>query len=295
MKYFDRDLKLVGRILQKLYKEKVYGKLKERRVYNYLNRYMNAAEKNEFSLDKINKPIQSDVVWVCWLQGLENAPQLVKACIASIKRHVSKKVILITADNFAEFVNIPEHILQKWKDGKISKTHFSDVLRISLLSLYGGCWIDSTVYLMDTVPQFMRSNPLFCFNISKYGAEFKIACSWWISSEERQPIIVETRNVLYEYWKHENRQIDYFLFHKIFKKIIERQDEYKAVWNTKPYVETGHTHILRRYLNDPFDSNKLNEIKSLCVVQKLSYKMKFADQPNTFFNYYVMGNNEYND
>ena len=64
MKYFDRDLKLVGRILQKLYKEKVYGKLKERRVYNYLNRYMNAAEKNEFYLDKINKTIESYVVWV---------------------------------------------------------------------------------------------------------------------------------------------------------------------------------------------------------------------------------------
>ena len=112
MKYFDNDLKWVGRVSRKLHKEKVYGNLKERRVYNYLNRYMNAAEKNDFSLDKINDTIQSDVVWVCWLQGLEKAPQLVKACIASIKRHVSQKVILITAENYLEFVNIPENDLR---------------------------------------------------------------------------------------------------------------------------------------------------------------------------------------
>ena len=288
MKYFDYDLKLVGKICQKLYNENVYGKLKERRVYNYLNKYINASEKNNFPLNKIKETIPGEVVWVCWFQGIENAPPVVKACIDSIKRHLSKKVILITADNYTQFVNMPEYISQKWKKGKIPPTHFSDILRVSLLSLYGGCWIDATVYLMDAVPHFMTSNSLFCFNVSKYGLEFKLGGSWWMAAEEKQPIIVETRNVLYEYWKHENLLIDYFLLHKIFKKIIERKNEYLVIWNNKPYIEVGHTHILHAYLNKPFDLNKLNEIKSLSVVQKLTHKMEFADQPNTFFNYYIM-------
>lgn len=291
MKYFDYDLRVIGKISQKLYKENVYGKLKERRVYNYLNRYFHTAEKNEFSLDKIHDTVPRDVVWVCWLQGIENAPPVIKACIASIERHVSKKVILITGDNLAEFVNIPQYIIKKWEDKKISNTHFSDILRVSLLSLYGGCWIDSTVYLMGDVPGFMTSNPLFSFNVSKYGREFKLSCSWWLAAKERQPVIVEVRNVLYEYWKHENALIDYFLLHKIFKKVIERKNDYVATWNNKPYIEVGHSHILANYLNDQFDNNKLNEIKKLSVVQKLSYKVKLTDHPNTFFNYYIIGNN----
>lgn len=294
MKYFDFDLKLFGKVSQMLYKENVYGKLKERRVYNYLDNYMRAAETSLFSLDKLDQNIHGNVVWVCWLQGMENAPEITKACVDSIKRHISKKVILITADNYTDLINIPDFICQKWKNGKISNTHFSDVLRVSLLAVYGGCWIDATVYLIDEVPQCMTSSSLFCFNISKYGKEYKLGSSWWIAAKERQPIIVETRNVLYEYWKHENRLIDYFLFHKIFKKIIERKKEYQAVWRNKPYIEVGYTHILESYLNEAFDIDKLKEIKSLSPIQKLSYKMKFTDQPNTFFNYYIMGNSDYN-
>jgi len=79
-----------------------------------------------------NEPTR--VVWVCWLQGMENAPEIVKQCIASVKQHMPKyEVRVLTADNIFEFVTLPEHVIRKYINGTITFTHFSDILRTALL------------------------------------------------------------------------------------------------------------------------------------------------------------------
>ncbi|WP_222864769.1 capsular polysaccharide synthesis protein, partial [Serratia marcescens] len=96
------------------------------------------------------------VVWVCWFQGIEQAPALVKRCIDSIEKNVGDaKVVVLNDDNIKDFITLPDYIIEKYQKGMITKAHYSDIVRCSLLSKYGGIWMDATVYLTKTVPQHL--------------------------------------------------------------------------------------------------------------------------------------------
>lgn len=49
-------------------------------------------------------------------------------------------------NNYHEYVTLPDYVVEKQKKGNISLTHFSDVLRFTLVYEYGGIWFDATIY-----------------------------------------------------------------------------------------------------------------------------------------------------
>lgn len=76
-------------------------------------------------------------VWICWMQGIENAPKLVQDCYSSIQEHITdRKIVLITAKNRKEYVVFPDYIEQKYEAGIITHTHFSDLLRLAIINVY---------------------------------------------------------------------------------------------------------------------------------------------------------------
>ena len=100
------------------------------------------------SLENSEQITDVSPIWVCWWQGRDSMPDIVKACYNSILMHAGNHpVILITGDNYHEYVTLPDCILQKWKAGNITLTHLSDILRMLLLKAHGGIWMDSTVLL----------------------------------------------------------------------------------------------------------------------------------------------------
>lgn len=85
-------------------------------------------------------------VWSCWLQGWENAPDIAKACLASLKRGLKGvEIVELDGENYIQWVTLPEYIVEKYKKGYIPHAMFSDMLRLQLLAQHGGVWIDSTV------------------------------------------------------------------------------------------------------------------------------------------------------
>lgn len=45
---------------------------------------------------------------MCWWQGLDNAPEIVKACVDSVRRNAgNREVIIITDKNVREYVSFP--------------------------------------------------------------------------------------------------------------------------------------------------------------------------------------------
>ena len=75
-----------------------------------------------------NDPGLKNRIWVCWWQGLDNAPDIVKQCVKSIQNNAPNyTVTVITDDNYREFADIPAWIEEKNKKGIIPKAHFSDI------------------------------------------------------------------------------------------------------------------------------------------------------------------------
>lgn len=245
----------------------------EYRRYRYLEKYKYVLEE-EITIDSNYQNPYPNKIWVCWLQGLEQAPELVKKCVESIQKNSSKyEVIILTSDNIPQYINFPIYIMDKYKKKIITPTHFSDILRIALLSEYGGIWIDSTVHVSEQIPDYISQVPLFCFKSSHLSPNKIKTSSWFIASDPNNFLLIQVRDILYEYWKNENKLRHYFLFHLLFSIVIDYNEKNRHLWNNIPYYNNINPHILQHELFNQFDKERYDVICKFAPVHKLTYKI----------------------
>lgn len=161
-----------------------------RRIEPYLaERYSPVANDSIYRVHDLRLELKrSNIVWFCWLQGIEKAPLIVKACYKSLKRNLSdRKIKVIDNENWKEYVELPEYIVKKWEKGRIPAALFSDLLRLELLIKYGGTWIDSTV-LCTGLNETQNDNEeyldadLFLFQYTKQGSIPVSISNWFITA-----------------------------------------------------------------------------------------------------------------
>ena len=230
--------------------------------------------------------VRSNKVWVCWLQGIEQAPPLVQRCYRSLQENLpDREVILLTEDNYREYVTFPEHIEKKLASGVITRTHFSDLLRLELLINHGGTWIDATVFCSGKqIPGYMLDSDLFLFQNLKPGADghATVISSWFMTACTNHPILLLTRALLYRYWEKRNAMVDYFLIHDFFQLAIET---YPEEWNRVIPFSNSTPHILLLRLFEAYDPAIWDAAVSQTPFHKLSYKFSEEDwkKENTFY------------
>ena len=239
------------------------------------------------TIDK-NKEEKSNKIWICWFQGIENAPELVKACYNSVvKNYNDKEIIVLTEENYKQYVDIPEYILKKWEKGYITFAHFSDILRIELLSKYGGLWLDSTIFTTKKSDLVFNDNiELFVFkhvDLDRKNLLAVIASNWLIYANRDNNIINLTKKLLYKYWKDYNHAINYNIFHIFFKFATE---VYKDEWDKVPTFNNISPHILQFELNDNFEEVRFNQIRGMSDFHKLNWRIK-SENKNSYYNYIV--------
>ncbi len=227
----------------------------------------------------------SDIIWWCWLQGEENAPELCKSCLASLKKQMpNKEIKIITAKNLYDYVDFPDFIKEKYKKGIISNTHFSDLIRLELLTKYGGTWIDATVYC-TAYPDYAFNTPLFVFKTKEKNDDATVAQNWFMSAEKQNPILTLIRDLLYEYWKNHNSAIHYFIFY-FFMRIAA--DFYKDEWDEIPWFPDLPPHILQRELNKPYSQKRWEQLCRMSDIHKLSYKIDIDKSEKQSFYKHIM-------
>lgn len=270
------DIKVLNALSEIIYGETISEQLCNRKIYNYLSRYDYIFDKEYVHNEKSSnneQGIDNQAVWVCWFQGWNAAPELVHSCIKSIHRNIpDKKIILITDENLDEYLKVPSFILKKRKQGIISNTHYSDIIRIMLLFEYGGTWIDATVFCSGAIPSYMYDEELFFFQNSLLRKSLYKGSSWWISARKGNKVIALTREMILEYWKNEKKLIDYYLFHLILSRVIDRVEKVSNVRDKMVYVENSAPHILQGKLNKRYRMQEWEVLKANSPVHKLTYK-----------------------
>ena len=94
--------------------------LKNRNDYTleFLEKFLSneIAQLKKSKLDTTATLPADSAIWVCWLQGEENMPEIIKLCYRSLIRNKGMhKVTLISQNNYADYVTVPLVILQKYK------------------------------------------------------------------------------------------------------------------------------------------------------------------------------------
>lgn len=237
-------------------------------------------------VDEIQDRKYSNKVWVCWLQGIEEAPSIVKACVNSMKRSMpDKEIIILTYDNYQDYVTFPDYIIEKFSCGKIGFAHFSDLLRISLIAKWGGMWVDSTALCTNKeFFDFVSQEDLFVFKQLNLGNRDNapiLASNWFISAKTQDPIITLTRDLLFAYWKDYNFAINYFIFHLFFAMACRR---YKDKWDNVPVFNNNSPHVLMFELDHEYSDIRWKQIMGMSGIHKLQRYDDFSHLKNSNYN-----------
>ena len=214
---------------------------------------------------------RSNKIWFCWFQGMDNAPDLVKACYDSLKKHLSdREIIVITEENYKKYVTFPKYIEEGVESKEISYALFSDLLRLNLLNTYGGTWIDSTVFCSsDNIPDFMLNSDLFFFQTIDNES---LICgtrteSWFLTACSNNPILLMTQQLLYEYLRRSTSLNDYLIFYDILEIAIEQFPE--ELNNVVPFPRTA-TWLLVDNWTRSYSEELFKQLTSLSPFHKLT-------------------------
>lgn len=236
----------------------------------------------------------SNCIWVCWWQGLENAPDIVKACIESIQKNAGNHpVIVLTDENYKQYVTIPRWVEEKRSKGIITRTNYSDLLRLSLLAEHGGMWLDATFFCTDPVLDSYFQKPLWSikrpdyFHASAacgYFAGYSLACN-----ESNRFVFATIRDFFLNYWKNNNTMVDYLMVDYMIV-LAQKYDRRIAEEFAKIEPNNSKCDELVKVLGKPYDENKWQELKKETSLFKLTWKQKYMSEANgetTFYKYLI--------
>lgn len=257
------------------------------KVFRYLKKKYSLKAKGYRSDDTFVSYKQKRI-WILWLQGIEVAPTIVKKCYESVcKYNVDMEVILLDENNFLDYTNIPQYIIDKWKNGIITNTHMSDIIRSDLLVRNGGIWVDATTYFTGPLPDYIVNTEFFVYKHSTLRDITVETNSWLISSSKNIRLMIVVRDLLFEYWKSENKVREYFLWHLFVKISIE---EYPEDWEKVFYVPDDIPEMLRWNLFKQIDEGIFEEICKMTPIHKLSYKIDIPEKISGTIYEYILNN-----
>lgn len=234
---------------------------------------------------------RSSIVWFCWLQGIESAPPIVKACYKALQENLDGKEIRVVDDNNRkELVQLPDYIERRHDKGQIPHAMFSDLLRLELLIKFGGSWIDATVFC--STPDYPRAYldaDIFFFQYARPD-ERKYAgiSNWFITACSNNPLLMTLRDMLYAYWQDFDCVVEYFIFHRFFDMIAEARPEEVA---QIPYAYSPNAHVLLRHWAEPFDQAKWDKVTTRVSFHKLAHQVtdEVRNDVLNYYNHIVLG------
>ena len=245
--------------------------LSPERCVAYLERHYTDVE----AIDEYDGETLQHAIWVCWLQGIEQAPELVQRCVASVEQYKrpEQQVIILTAQNFSEYVTLPDVMVDKWRRGLITNTHFSDLLRIYALARHGGLWMDATCLLLAPLPEEVTAGPLYIMR-SHGEFDYTVIQSCLMASDRNGYVMRKWCAAMDAYWQHENGLVNYFTLHLMFVALLHRDERFAADFARVPVVSDEKMHVLLDALSQgkPLTAQLMDEARQASFVQKLTYK-----------------------
>ena len=230
--------------------------------------------KKDFGTEKI--------IWQYWAQGYEQVPPIVRECLESVEKFAAEyKLVRLTDDNLQEYLDFPDFVQQKRE--LYSRAHFADLLRLMLLQVYGGVWLDATVMLTASVPKDYSALDFFVFRRDPHERDYKYWRNTYayyygwapgfrvnmlnsiIFSRRGGKTVTDLCSLMLKWWKENDAVPDYFFF-QILCDVYGLPADMPLVSDTLP-------HYLQQSMNDPFFSlMSREEIKASIPMHKLTYK-----------------------
>ena len=232
----------------------------------------------------------SKIIWTLWMQGYENAPELVKSTIDSIRKFAELnnfQFILLEENTIEKYVVFPKLIKEKMDLGVIDYTKISDILRVSLLAKYGGTWVDATIYMKEEFDSSLLLQNYYTIKtggIEDYSPN--ISNNRWkgFFLSGNSSLFSFTRDFFFEYYSRYDIAVDYLLIDYIFD-IAYKYDE--KIKNQMLELEKSNPNLfwLENHFSEKFDRKIWEDISENTKIFKTTYKLDKKIKCNPENNY----------
>ena len=247
----------------------LWRKLRERKILathrrvaavceDLIERYQ--AEPVHFDLSPKKDFGTQKIIWQYWAQGYEEVPPVIRQCLDSVEKYAGDYTLVrLTDANLSEYLDLPEFV--QLKRGQYSLAHFSDLLRLILLQIYGGIWMDATIMMSGPIPEEWARLPFFVFrrdpqepNYRYWRNTYAYYFGWapgfrvnmlnsFIIAQKGGNTISDLCDLMLLWWKNHDDVPDYFFF-QILCDVYGYRDDFPLVSDTRP-------HYLQQVINDP--------------------------------------------
>lgn len=276
-------------------------------------------------MDKKEKLIPRKI-WLLWYQGISEAPFIVRKCIESWrKENPTWDVIVLDSDNLHNYVtlDLPGNIIDS-----LSPAHQSDLVRLQLLSEYGGVWADATTFCSKPLDEWIDAYCKSGFFAFHQPGRDRIMSNWFIASKKGCPISMKLYMLLKRYWVANNfkkpnrlqRKIikkiskilnlsdkttkhwfnpivtklfnvyPYFVFHYMFERLVSTDPESKAIWQSTKKLSANPPHLIQRLglFSLPTESTKKTINDNEIPLYKLTWKADYSKYFSDTLLYYLL-------
>ena len=258
--------------------------------YKFFKKHIN---ESYFKTDNVKH--LKNVVFVYRDGGLETMPKIARFCFERLKAVTSFEVILIDKSNIQEYSCIDPEILSMYRNGEISLTMFSDILRFNLLAIHDCIWIDSTVFLREDFPSGIlnydfispyceKGKSLFDNKPELYKyPDLSVSQNYFLAGKKKE-IFIKRYDLTVAYLKSETTFLKlarpYYLTYFVFEFLNDEDLVFqKNLENRMPSNENAE--CIEGLKDEIYDSSKYGYIFSNnTFLFKLSYKMNFKAVKN---------------
>ena len=218
-------------------------------------------------------------VWVYWGQGFSDLPFPVADTVDSIKKHCpNRRIVLLSDENLSEYIELKKYIIKKYKEGKISRAAFSDLIRVNVLKQYGGIWLDSTYYFTDDLDSKISNYSFYSIchgNKRKWVVSKDIWSISFVAVQANSKLMNFVCDIYDRYWKEEDTLIGYLLVDCIMAIAYEEYEDIRETMDEVPVNNLGVFDFLKTSVNKACDEKEFRDFMGDTYIHKLTYKMNY--------------------
>ena len=222
--------------------------------------------------------VQADTIWTAWLQGEENAPEVIRMTLAFMKKNAGgHKIIVLSDDTISRYIDIPAEIKEKHKQKIIGNAHYADIVRMMVLKKYGGFWLDATTFVHEPLNEMAFSQPFFSYGTRKCRTPFVSANRWivgMIGGCKNSLFLARISDMLNAYWREHTIPIDYFVFDYLIEVLYRNDRSFARLVDSLPRMDFRTTYI-HEFINEPYDEEKTGSLMKKDQLYFLSYKKTY--------------------
>ncbi|KAF1024684.1 MAG: hypothetical protein GAK29_02399 [Acinetobacter bereziniae] len=277
-KFIRKELNNKANKLQKKHVELCWGVFLDYYFSNRLEMYQLKGKK-QFNDQKI--------IWQYWGQGIQSdLPHIVELCFSSVDQFKADyQIIRLDESNIKDYLDLPDFVWNKKNNPKFKHAFFSDIIRLALLNVYGGVWLDATILLTAPIESRILEADYFMFQRYKDASNKELWCKFqndyfdwsdeqnvnvlnsFIVGKKGNKVLQICLDVLLNFWRTQENIPHYFFFQIMYDVLIKGRLKSKQC----EIIDDTLPHLLQFKLNEPIDLVEYNNILQRTNIHKMTY------------------------